>query len=137
MDEKKKSAENIIGCLWVSDKSALSDDPRWIEEALAWNPRLFRQAFFHRKSVLAEAAVHAPDPSRLPARSSGTRAAWRLTSKKVLVRGSWREKGARKKKKSSRRKSFQCKHSDLCGVRFSSVQTREQANIFHSFAGLN
>jgi len=53
MDEKKKSAENIIGCLWVSDKSALSDDPRWIEEALAWNPRLFRQAFFHRKSYWA------------------------------------------------------------------------------------
>ena len=45
--------ENIIGCLWVSDKSALSDDPRWIEEALAWNPRLFRQAFFHRKSYWA------------------------------------------------------------------------------------
>jgi len=37
--------------------------------------------------ALAEAPLHATDPSRLPARSSGAPAAWRLTSKTVLVRG--------------------------------------------------
>ena len=48
--------------------------------------------------VLAEAPLHATNPSRLPARSSGAPAAWRLTSKTVLVRDSRGKKERGKKK---------------------------------------
>ena len=61
--------------------------------------------------VLAEAPLHATASSRLPARSYGAPAAWRLTSNTVLVRDSRGKRSEEKKKNNTLDWNFGLSHA--------------------------